>query len=722
VVKTFVTLLMVLWALFWVVLPPPAWAAIAQSDRVPLTLDLLQARIKTPTQSDGVRTIDLRRMVIDLRPENGSFRDQFYSLLQTPLQKPGSPLSLDLSYSLIQGDFAISKLGLRTPLYGQALSPIFSPAELAQLQRDRRRLSQLSKLSQSLLVAPNLGSQVAPLQITVLRGPLKLVQTRFNGMAEFANTFFLDRLEAQGAIFAQTAEWSQTRFGQPVSFAGASFSRDARFRNSIFFAKAEFGQSAFQSEANFQGSEFQTTATFNQALFQKTANFTRVQWQGNADFAQAHWLDQAVFTKDVFSQLLFLTDATFEQVATFREAQFSRPVNLRGVSILNRADFGYAGFARGAYLNVAGLKFDPDRAKILGNPGQIGRVLSVPTLQGNENLLRNLVRNFRLLEQIPDANQVEYTAERLRLRELRQELFGTNLNTASEARLVQLGFSQQQAIAIVQRRAQTAFRSIAELLNLEGVDLATYINVRDRVTATEPASPVGWVLDALHCLGLSLVLLLTRDGTNFWLTLGVGLVTIAYFGGLFWLVDRWRRRFPKPILPHLSETIWVGSSFSILMLAGLAAIFRTSEQPWLTIACLAIVNLPIPALLLFLLFKQGRYHDLMDVSYFEEEGTLRQLRIVIGRLPVLPRYPLFRERYMPLLWDRRWNWLNYYDFSFNNLLKFGFNDIRLRDQHLPGLISTLAWYQWSLGILYIALMLWTLSRTIPGLNLLIYFK
>jgi hypothetical protein len=62
------------------------------------------------------------------------------------------------------------------------------------------------------------------------------------------------------------------------------------------------------------------------------------------------------------------------------------------------------------------------------------------------------------------------------------------------------------------------------------------------------------------------------------------------------------------------------------------------------------------------------------------------------------------------------------DFSLNNLLKFGFNDIRLRDEHLPGLINILAWYQWLLGILYIALLLWTLSRTIPGLNLLIYFK
>lgn len=82
----------------------------------------------------------------------------------------------------------------------------------------------------------------------------------------------------------------------------------------------------------------------------------------------------------------------------------------------------------------------------------------------------------------------------------------------------------------------------------------------------------------------------------------------------------------------------------------------------------------------------------------------------------------FRDHYMPILWDRRWNWLNYYDFSLNNLLKLGFNDIRLRDRHLPGIISALVWYQWSLGILYIALLFWTLARTIPGFNLIIYLK
>jgi hypothetical protein len=77
---------------------------------------------------------------------------------------------------------------------------------------------------------------------------------------------------------------------------------------------------------------------------------------------------------------------------------------------------------------------------------------------------------------------------------------------------------------------------------------------------------------------------------------------------------------------------------------------------------------------------------------------------------------------MPLPWGVAWNWLNYFDFSFNNFLRFGFNDTRLRDQHVPTLLNILVWYQWSLGTLYIALLLWTLSRTIPSLNLLIYFR
>ena len=704
----------------------PASAAIAQPDLIPLTLEVLQQRLKSPIQSEGLRVVDLQRVKIDLRPENGEFRDRFYELVRTQLQRPGTPVGLDLSYSQIQGEFKISQLGLRAPLFGQALSPIFSPAEQTQLQRDRRLLSRLSTLSQSLLATPNLGNQNAPLQITVFRGPLKLNQTRFLGLSDFSNTFFLNRVEAQGAQFTQGVDSSQARFSQIANFAGALFGRDARFRSSIFFNKVEFTQAQFQAPVTFQNSEFQATANFNQAIFQQTANFMRVQWQGNADFAQVLWVGDAVFTKGSFSKALFLPDAIFEQGVMFRQVQFNSPVNLRGTSILQLADFSDAGFGAKAYLNVSGLKFDSDQAKIVGDPGQIGRYITVPSLEGNENLLRELVRNFRRQEQIPDANQLDYTRQRLRLRDLRQQLLGINVNTATVLQLRRLGFSAVQANTIAQRRTERPFRSLTDLLSLANVDIATYINVRDRIVAKSPNPPglvfINRIVTGIAYISLSLLLLLSHYGTRSWLILGVGLITIAYFGFLFWLIDRVRRLTPKPILPDFSEIFWILSGFSVLFLLGMLAVFRNSDQPWATLASLAAIDIPVPTILIALLYKAGRYHPLMDVSYFMEEGTLRQLRILVGRLPIIPRYQMFRERYVPILWDRRWTWLNYFDFSFNNLLRFGFNDIRLRDEYVPGLVTALVWYQWAIGILYLGLLFWTLSRTIPGLNLLIYFK
>jgi hypothetical protein len=693
---------------------PPASAAIP--DRTPLTLELLQKRLKSPTQAEGTRTIDLRRMIIDLRPENGEFREQFYRSIQTQLQQPGSPLGIDLSNSLIRGEFSIRELGLRTDLFGQTPFP-FSEAEQAQLKRDSLRLFQLSNLSRSLL----LQSQTTPLQLTVLRGSLTLVQTRFENFANFTNTFFLGRVEAQGVNFTQDTDWSGARFSQMASFTDAVFQREARFPTTIFFSRAIFNQAQFQGNTNFQSGEFQAFASFHQSRFQQSSNFTRIQWQDKADFSQVRWLGAALFDRDKFAQALFLTETTFEKLVSFRQTQFNQLVNLRGASILDQADFANAGFAKGAYLNISDLQFDPRSARILGDPSQIGRALSVPTLQGNETLFRNLVQNFRQQQQIADANQVEYTAERLRLREIRQRLLGLDLNRASIAQLQTVGFSAKQATTIAQFRAQQPFRSLTDLLKLEGM-LGAYVKVRDRIVVNKPVSVANWILEGVNWVGLSLLLLLTRYGTSSWLVLGVGMIAIAYFAFLFWLIDRFRKLRPKPIVPSPDEAVWSISGFGIFGILGFSALFRTADQPWLTLACLAAVIIPIPAVLMGILYWRGRYHDLMDSSYFVEDGSMRQLRFLIGRLPNIPVFPYFRERYTPILWDRRWSWLNYLDFSLNNLLKFGFNDIRLRDEQMPGLITALVWYQWGIGLLYFALLLWTLSRTIPGLNLLIYFK
>ncbi len=706
--------------------PLPIWAAPIQAERTPLTLELLQERLHTPTLREGNLTVDLRQMVIDLRPENAIFRDAFYQVLRKELQKTGGKsLGLDLSYSLIMGDFVGSDLGLRTPLYAQAIAPIFTATEQEELERLRQVCLQSlaidlpnSKDCRSLLATESTASS----EISVFRGSLTLVQTRFNGEVQFANTFFLQSVDAQGAIFIQPTNWNESRFSRAVSFSGATFRQQNNFQGSIFFNKANFKQAQFQQVADFQGSIFAETANFNQANFQQLAKFSSVQWQRNADFSDVLFANQTLFTKASFEQFLFLTEATFTQAVIFREAQFEQSVNLRGASILNQADFSDARFAKGAFLNVAGLTFNSNQAKILGNPGEIGKMFCVPTLQGNQNILRNLGQNFRQQQQVADANQLEYTKQQLRLIELTRRLVATNINSAAIAKLHKLGFSATQAEAIAQRRQIKPFRNRSELLTLADIDLETYSQLSDRLVVAEPLSLGEWLLQAASWLVLGVLLLLSGYGTNFWLVFGVGGVAIAFFGLLFWLVDRYRRLHPVPIIPTYYETIWMLTSFSILGFLSLLAIFRSAEQPWLTLGCIFIIIVPLPVALLCRLYQQGRYHDLIDVSYFTEDGTMRQLRLLIGRLPVIPRNPTFRERYMTLLWDKGWNWLNYYDFSLNNLVRLGFNDIRMRDEHLPGIIATLAWYEWSLGLLYITLVLWTLSRTIPGLNLLIYLK
>jgi Pentapeptide repeats (9 copies) len=703
--------------------PQPIWAAQTQPERTPLTLELLQERLRTPTLREGNLTVDLQKMVIDLRPENASFRDAFYQLLRKELG--AKPLGLDLSYALILGDFVGSDLGLRTPLYAKAIAPIFTATEQEELER--LRFVCLESLA---IALPNskdcrslLGTESTPSsEIIVFRGVLTLVQTRFNGETKFSNTFFLQSVDAQDAIFLQSTNWTETRFARPVNFTNANFQQPSNFQSSIFFEKANFKKIKFQESADFQGSIFEKSANFNQGNFKQLAKFNRVHWQGNADFSDVQFANQVQFIKADFNQFFLLTEATFEQAVSFRETEFNQSVNLQGATILNQADFSDARFGTEACLSVSGLTFNSNQAKILGNPGQIGKMFCIPTLQGNQNILRNLAQNFRQQQQIADANELEYTKQRLQLIEFGRRLTATNINSANVASLIKLGFSATQAEAIAQRRLVKPFRNSSELLTLTDIDLKKYTQLSDRLIVGESLSIGGWLLQAWSWLALSILLLLSGYGTSFWLVFGVGGLAIAYFGLLFWLVDRYRRLHPVAIIPTSYETISILVSFSVLEFFSLLAIFRNAEQPWLTLGCILIIIIPVPMALLIRLYQQGRYHDLMDVSYFTEDGTFRQLRLLIGRLPVIPRNQTFRERYMPLLCDRRWNWLNYYDFSLNNLVKLGFNDIRLRDEHLPGIISALAWYQWSLGLTYITLVLWTLSRTIPGLNLLIYLK
>jgi uncharacterized protein YjbI with pentapeptide repeats len=408
---------------FSLALPQPGWAATldsADQPHPPLTVEILRRQINAPVLREGQPTISLKNFTLDLSPE-GPLQEEFYRLLSGALQKSAQPPALDISYAVVQGELNLQRLGLREPLYGNTLPPLLSQAGQAQLRRDRNRLSQLSRLSQSLLIQKQGGVQ----QIFLLQGPLLAVQTRFEGAVLGGDTFFLGRLLAQGAVFDQGLYLSGSRFNQAVNVSGADFRQGVQAKGSIFFAPVRFDQSRFLQGANFQGAEFKgKTLTLAVASWRETS--TSVGYSGRAPPTLPAPSGRAApfFCEDSFAKALFFTEARFEAPLMLRQARFGEPVNLRNVMLGAEADFGDALFQPQAYLNVAGLEFSVEQTQILGTPGKIGRVFSVPQLAGNETLMRNLERNFRRLEQISDANQVAYTTERLRLKDWQRRLLG----------------------------------------------------------------------------------------------------------------------------------------------------------------------------------------------------------------------------------------------------------------------------------------------------------
>jgi len=624
--------------------------SLAVMDRLPLTVTLLQERLSAPVLKEGMTTIDLANLVIDIRDENKELQEQFYQQIQGQINRAKQPLGLDFSNSLIQGNFIASRLGLPTPLTKVALATLLSPTEEQLLQQDENFL---------------FDSDEPVFNVTVFRGPVKLSGTVFMGEVDFSKTFFLQIVEAMEAKFSRESNWVESRFARVAKFTKATFMGDVNFSQSQFLNKAIFRTAHFKSITNFHRSHFTAEAYFDQTKYDKTADFTRTFWEKEANFSQSQWRDRPIFSKSRFLSLLTFRNATFEKSGAFRSSYFNGVVSFQDLKLLDQVDFSNSTFTKNSYLSVSGLAFDSDKAKILGDRGVIGQAIYLPNLTGNETVLRNLVRNFRSLEQIADANQIEYKTEKLRFQQLKQKL--NNI-------------------------------SIIRLINLT------------------------WLADFLHTSFLALLLLLSQDGTNFSLVFGTGIIIFAYFGCLFWLIDRVRRLTPKPVIPNRYEIFCMVTSYIILTLSGVFNILQSASRPLLTLTAIALILVPLPLILVIELYRRGRYHDLMDSSYFLQDGSMRQLRLLITRLPVVPEFPLFRDRYTPISWQKRWNWLNYYDLSLNNLLKLGFNDWRVRDQELPAIISFLVWYQWGIGIFYITLLIWTLSRTIPGLNLLIYLK
>jgi hypothetical protein len=649
IARTCYILIACLCLIWFTFLPLPANAQVEQ--RSYLTLEMLQDKLNNLIQQEGKETIGLSNYIIDLSSSDSKFSQQFYQKINNTVSRASNPITIDFSHSIIRGDFKLNQLGIYSPVEAGALPSLFTPLEQKKIQ----------------LYYPvaNNDSQQIP-KINILRNRFEFNETIFTGQVDSTNSLFLQPLIAKAAKFQDLVKFNQSIFGREVNFSEAFFSQNSNFFHSHFFAKTKFKQTTFQGITDFSNSQFEAVTEFNEALFEQLTDFTRSVFLQPANFSKTRYRDRLILAKTKFLDALIFINSTFEKTVTLRDIYANSIINLQDAHLLNILDFSNAFLTTQARINASGLTFDDAEGKIIGETGRIGKFILVNHLEGNETVLRNLIRNFRSLEQIADANYLEYQREQLRAKQI-------------STRLTHISWQQ----------------------------VFTW----------------SWLSLIPRWLGLKLLLLLGDYGTNINLLFNVGIMAIAFFSLIFWLIDRYRPYISQPIIPTRYEIIVMVGSYLSLTIFSTFNIFITTDRPWLTLIGVVIILFPIPGLVTSLIYNRGKgkSHNLSDTTYFVEDGSLRQFRFLIGRLPIIPRFPFFRDRYQPILCSKRWNWLNYYDFSLNNIFKLGFNDIRLRDQHLPGLIATLVWYQWCLGVVYIILLLWTLSRTIPGLNLLIYF-
>ena len=611
-----------------------------------LTVEILEQKISNLIQKEGRDTIDLSNYIIDLSQTETELHQQFYQQINYLITHNSNPINVDFSNSVFRGDFQLNRLGISTFLREGALSSLFTPLEQEAIGQYYPMVNDFNQTMPS---------------INVFRGSLYFDSTVFAGEVDSSDSLFLQSIVANAANFQAAAKFENSVFSKNVDFSNTNFI-GINFSQSHFFAKTKFNQINTKEILDFSNSQFEEVSEFNKSIFEQVVDFSNSTFIQSINFDSAIFRDRLTFAKARFFDSLVLANSTLEKTITLRDIYFKSLINLQDAHLLNKIDLNNALFTPYSRINISGLAFDSIEAKVTGQPGAIGRLIEVSRLSGNEIVLRNLIRNFRDLEQIADANYIEYQQQ-----QLREKQIGDRLSTWQKV------FTPASLSLIPQ-----------------------------------------W-------LGLNLLLLLGDYGTNINSIFSIGVITIAFFSLLFWTLDRYRPNISRPVMPTCYETVTMLGSYFALTLLGIINIFVTTNKPWLTLVAIALVLFPVPISIVSLIYRRGRYHSQLDVSYFVENGQYREFRLLLARLPIIPRFPFFRDRFMPILWDKRWNWLNYYDFSLNNIFKLGFNDIRLRDRHLPGLISTLVWYQWCLGVLYIILLLWTLSRTIPGLNLLIYF-
>ena len=141
----------------------------------------------------------------------------------------------------------------------------------------------------------------------LITSKIKMINCRFYGEVNFANTIFQEEVDFHNSRFKNGTYFNKSEFKNNANFHGTHFCENAQFNETKFNGVAEFSHARFYGPAYFSGKgevpvEFDEVASFAYAQFDKLAFFSNVKFKKNVAFNWAQFRKEARFLFSEFGE------------------------------------------------------------------------------------------------------------------------------------------------------------------------------------------------------------------------------------------------------------------------------------------------------------------------------------------------------------------------------------------------------------------------------------
>ena len=187
-----------------------------------------------------------------------------------------------------------------------------------------------------------------------LRQPVRVINSRFLGPANFEGVTFGEPLDLRGTTFQENVSFAKVRFLGDTKFAGARFLGQADFRDAVFDGLASFTSARFFNDTSFGNVQFDGDAIFLASNFARDVDFNFAQFIRLGYFQDAHF-ENVSFLETLFGGHVTFLNAQFRGNATFAATRFDSDVVFRGARFLSGGTFGLSSF--GGLADFANVEF-----------------------------------------------------------------------------------------------------------------------------------------------------------------------------------------------------------------------------------------------------------------------------------------------------------------------------------------------------------------------------